>query len=76
MYILLTGKHPLYNQKDTTKTYVAKIANPSFTFPSTFSEWSSYKDNIMVKLVRDFFLRVCNMDVQLRYTASTALAHP
>jgi len=38
MYILLTGRHPLYDKNDTIKSYAKKIANPTFTFPETFSE--------------------------------------
>ena len=38
MFILITGKHPLYDKNDTKSNYVAKLRDPEWSFPSQFSE--------------------------------------
>lgn len=65
MYILLTGKHPLYTKSDTIQTYFAKLKSISWKFPSNFT-----------KLAKDFFLRLTQKDPLERYTADLALRHP
>lgn len=41
MYILFTGKHPLYENGDSTEKYIEKLLNPQFAFPGSLSEYST-----------------------------------
>jgi len=65
MYYLLAGKHPLFVPNDTKDTFFRKLQNPNYKFPVCFSE-----------LAKDFFMRLCNPNTEIRYNASTALSHP
>lgn len=65
MYILITGKHPLFTKSDTILTYFAKLKSISWKFPPNFT-----------KLAQDFFLRLTQKDPLERYTADLALRHP
>jgi calcium/calmodulin-dependent protein kinase I len=65
MYILITGKHPLFKHNDTMETYVARLKNIEWEFPKEFSE-----------LARGLFLRLVRVNPLERYTAKEAFAHP
>lgn len=66
MYALLTGKHPLYDPKDTKETLLQKILNPSWKFPhESFNSLS-----------KDLFLKLVQVEPSKRYTASQAAMHP
>jgi len=39
MYMLLSGKHPLYEEEDTFSSYSKKLYSPKHSFPDTFSEY-------------------------------------
>jgi hypothetical protein len=32
MFMLINGKHPLYDEYDNEKTYLTKLRNPEFAF--------------------------------------------
>jgi hypothetical protein len=38
MYIVITGKHPIYRSGDKVSEYILKIKDPKWTFPEDFSE--------------------------------------
>eukprot|EP01022_Parablepharisma_sp_SALTPOND_P017610 TRINITY_DN2841_c0_g1_i1.p1 TRINITY_DN2841_c0_g1~~TRINITY_DN2841_c0_g1_i1.p1 ORF type:complete len:334 (-),score=4.27 TRINITY_DN2841_c0_g1_i1:549-1550(-) len=65
MYILITGKHPIYQSGDELDKYLAKIKAPEWKFPESFSE-----------LAKEFFLKLVKGNPLERYTAKEALAHP
>eukprot|EP00826_Nyctotherus_ovalis_P065656 TRINITY_DN9654_c0_g3_i1.p2 TRINITY_DN9654_c0_g3~~TRINITY_DN9654_c0_g3_i1.p2 ORF type:complete len:113 (-),score=7.10 TRINITY_DN9654_c0_g3_i1:702-1040(-) len=65
MYLLVAGRHPLYQPSDTTSTYLAKLKEPRWEFPEGFSD-----------LAKDFFLHLVRADPVERYTAKEALEHP
>ena len=65
MYYLIAGHHPIYSSSDGKDTYYSKLREREFTFPENFTE-----------LAKDFFLRLCNRNVEARYSASIALNHP
>lgn len=66
MYILIQGKHPLYDSyKDSEESYLQKLKNPKWIFNSNFT-----------KLAKDFFLKLCNPSPIERYTTDKALKHP
>lgn len=39
MYILITGKHPIYVYGDTVEKYKARVINPKYEFTKRFSEY-------------------------------------
>ncbi len=65
MYVMVTGAHPLYTSGVRKKSYIAKIANPKWTFPPTFS-----------LLARSLFLQLVRVNPLERYSAKEALMHP
>eukprot|EP00826_Nyctotherus_ovalis_P053309 TRINITY_DN6906_c0_g1_i11.p5 TRINITY_DN6906_c0_g1~~TRINITY_DN6906_c0_g1_i11.p5 ORF type:complete len:127 (-),score=10.18 TRINITY_DN6906_c0_g1_i11:869-1249(-) len=65
VYMLLTGKHPIYRQGDSKNGYVEKLRQPVWEFPDDFSE-----------LAKDFFLKLVRIDPLERYTEEEALEHP
>ena len=65
MYILITGRHPMYKKGEKTDNYLMKIKEPKWRFPKEFSI-----------LARDLFLKLVKVDPLERYTAKEALAHP
>lgn len=65
MYKLLTGEHPLYQPGENLKDYIAKLKEPQWEFPETFSE-----------LAKSLFLKLVKVRPFERYTAKEALGHP
>jgi calcium/calmodulin-dependent protein kinase I len=66
LYILLTGKHPLYNiESDTQLTYLDKLKDPQWKFPSSFGD-----------LAKKLFLKCCTTNNVNRYDIINALQHP
>lgn len=65
MYVILTGRHPIYEHGDTMITYKEKLKNPNWFFPEGFSE-----------LAKNLFLKLVKTDPSERYTAQEALKHP
>jgi len=65
MYIVITGKHPIYRNRDKVSEYISKIKDPEWVFPENFSE-----------LAKDLFLKLVKVDPLERYTAKEALEHP
>lgn len=63
MFILVEGKHPLYEHgKDNEKSFAAKLKRPEWRFSSRFS-----------KLGRDLFSKLCKISSGERYDLPTAL---
>jgi serine/threonine protein kinase len=65
MYVIVAGKHPIYQSNDTISSYLVKLKDPQWEFPPDFSE-----------IAKDFFLRLVKIDPNDRYTAKEALQHP
>ena len=65
MYILLTGRHPLYKNGEGIEAYTVKLKNPIWDFSKGFS-----------KLAKDLFLKLMEINPTKRYTANEALHHP
>jgi serine/threonine protein kinase len=65
MYIILCGKHPLYEHGEGMASYCAKLKDPQWKFPADFSQ-----------LAQHFFLRMTRTNPLDRYTAKDALMHP
>lgn len=66
MYILITGKHPLYEPgEDNESTFIGKLKNPTWSIGEMFTD-----------LAKDFFLKLCNSTPIERYTSDKALRHP
>ncbi len=65
MYILITGKHPLYESGDELDKYLSKLKSPQWKFPPVFSP-----------LAKDLFLKLVKDNPLERYTAKEALGHP
>ena len=66
MYILIEGKHPLYDsQNDNEQTFLEKLNKPKWKMSSKFST-----------LAKDFFYKLCNTMPIERYTSDKALMHP
>jgi serine/threonine protein kinase len=65
MYILVTGNHPLYEITDTKETYIQKLNQPKWEFPST-----------LTSLAIHFFQNMCHLNYNKRYDAAIALRHP
>ena len=65
MYVLLTGAHPLYTRGEKLEKYIAKLANPKWIFPPSFS-----------LLARTLFLQLVKIQPLERYAAKEALQHP
>lgn len=65
MFILITGKHPLFNEDDTYTSYLDKLENLKWNFPSDFSESAKH-----------LFSKLTHSNPLERYTAEQALKHP
>lgn len=65
LYIIITGRHPLYENGDNIETYLAKLKNPVWAFPPHFS-----------LLARSLFLNLVKSNPMERYTAKESLQHP
>ena len=65
MYMLIAGKHPIYQHGDELDKYMAKLKLQQWKFPEHFSA-----------LERELFLKLVKVDPLERYTAKEALAHP
>jgi serine/threonine protein kinase len=66
MYMLIEGKHPLYeSQVDNEKSFLQKLRDPHWRFSQSFTP-----------LAKDFFLKLCNPSPIERYTSDKALRHP
>ncbi len=65
MYILLSGKHPLYESSDVMDKYLVKLKSPAWTFPADFS-----------LLAQHLFSKLAKLNPLERYTAKEALGHP
>jgi serine/threonine protein kinase len=65
MFCCLTGKHPLFMSTDNEDTYIAKLANPKWEFPSNYTP-----------IAIDFFGHMCHNNPLSRYDTATALSHP
>jgi len=66
LYMLLSGaKHPLYESSDNEETYLVKLENPQWVFPSSFNRYS-----------KDLFLKLICHDPIERYTCEHAFNHP
>lgn len=66
MYILLEGKHPLYEPGiDDEKSYIKKLLNPKWILSKSFTS-----------LAKDLFFKLCNNMPIERYTSDKAIKHP
>lgn len=65
MYLLITGKHPLGNSKETRAAYLKKLKSPKWKIPEYFSP-----------AAKNLFLKLVEVVPIERYTATQALAHP
>ena len=65
MFILIAGKHPIYQSGDDLDKYLARLKSQCINFPSHFSE-----------LAKEFFFKLTKTDPLERYTAKEALGHP
>jgi serine/threonine protein kinase len=65
LYILLTGKHPLYTPGDDRASYFKKLENPAWEYPDGFPA-----------LAKDLFQHLVDPNPVNRYTAENALKHP
>lgn len=65
LYILLTGKHPLYTPGDDRASYFKKLENPVWEYPDDFPQ-----------LAKDLFQHLVDPNPVNRYTAQNALKHP
>ena len=65
LYMVLAGKHPLYEEEDTVETYQEKLKNPAWTFPEDFNP-----------LAKSLFLKMTAMEPIERYSVHQALHHP
>eukprot|EP00347_Sterkiella_histriomuscorum_P013405 403364831 len=66
MYMLIDGKHPLYNKKkDDQESFIEKLRNPKFVCNDKFTP-----------LAKDLFLKLCNPLPIERYTSDKGLKHP
>lgn len=72
MYILISGKHPISRRNETAESYAEKVGSGKFEFTADFSEYLLRER----RLARDFFTRLCNVDLRSRYSAAMALKHP
>lgn len=39
MYVLMTGKHPIYQEGDNINDYLRKLSTMKFTFPTGISKY-------------------------------------
>jgi len=51
MYVLLTGKHPLYDINDSLEAYSKKLEKPNFKFNDVFSEYFFNTSKLRLKIV-------------------------
>mmetsp|Transcript_33177 Transcript_33177/g.30116 ORF Transcript_33177/g.30116 Transcript_33177/m.30116 type:complete len:83 (-) Transcript_33177:1773-2021(-) len=58
MFIMLTGKHPIYEKGDSKQSYIKKLESVKFEFPINFR-----------KMARSLFTRLMKVDPTERYTA-------
>ena len=65
MYIAVNGRHPLYVAGEGKVSYSAKLKDPKWKFPNTFSP-----------LAASLFSRMAKVNPLERYTAREALSHP
>ncbi|CAG9328796.1 unnamed protein product [Blepharisma stoltei] len=65
MYILIAGKHPLMEPKESVRSYLRKLENPHWKFPANFSDSAKH-----------LFLKLTHVNPLQRYTAEQALRHP
>ncbi len=65
MYILLAGKHPIYEAGDALAQYLTKLKTSAWTFPPQFSA-----------LAQHLFAMLAKVNPLERYTAKEALSHP
>lgn len=65
MYTLITGKHPLEQPNENKFSYIEKLKNPKWHFPSTFPQSA-----------KTLFLKLVEMAPIDRYSATQALNHP
>ena len=65
LYILLTGRHPLYSPEDDRASYFKKLENPVWEYPDDFPA-----------LAKDLFQHLLDPNPVNRYTAENALKHP
>jgi len=54
--LLSGGKHPLYENHDTEESYMEKLENPEWVFPSSFNRYKL--------LGPEFFLILTIVDIQ------------
>ena len=65
MYMLLSGgKHPLYENKDTSDIFLEKLKDPVWNFEDFFTSTA-----------QNLFLRLVHPDPLIRYTAEDAEKH-
>jgi serine/threonine protein kinase len=65
MYMLIEGRHPLYETGDSEVKFLEKLKNPDWKFSSCFTEMAT-----------DLFLKLCTKTSVERYSANRALEHP
>ena len=65
MYIVIAGKHPLYESGDNQATYLEKLQTPHWSCPEHFST-----------LAQSLFYKLVKVNPLERYTAKEALCHP
>lgn len=65
MFVLLSGRHPLGNSKETRTAYLKKLKSPNWKIPDFFTP-----------AAKNLFLKLVEIVPIERYTATQALAHP
>jgi serine/threonine protein kinase len=66
--LLMKGKNPFYNKKDTRQTVIQNIKNNSVSFPND--------DNQISNMGKDLINKLLKKNPIYRYTISSALEHP
>lgn len=65
LFMMVAGRHPLFEPGEDSKSYLSKLNNPQWDFPGDFSS-----------LAKDLFLRMACPKAIGRYSAEEALRHP
>ena len=70
--MIIVGKHPFHRGKDSIRKYAKRLKTSNITFPQGVSEYCYYT----FRLAKDLIMRLCSVNVELRYSAKMALNHP
>ena len=73
MYMVIAGKHPLFEPTDTKASYKRKLLAPAWVYGREFSKYSRAS---MHSLAKNLFVKLAATDPLVRYKASQALKHP